>query len=286
MWSSVAKGPDPLETMPVSPYARPTRWVLWLWAALILVFLYLPIAFLVLFSFNEPRTPGLPIVRLTLHWYEVAAGNSILLEAVKNSIIVAAAVACIATLIGTMAAFPLVRGGIRHPDAARIIATMPIMLPGILLGIGMLIFFRRVLDLELSILTVIAGHLVFTTPFVVLIVAARLQGFDRRLEWAAADLGASPRQTLRYVSLPLISPAIVAGALISVTLSIDEFIITFFTVGPQVTLPLYIYTQIKFGVTPEVNAVATVLLVSTIVLLLGAGLVLRGGRRLMNRGTR
>ena len=120
----------------------------------------------------------------------------------------------------------------------------------------------------------------------VLIVAARLQGFDRRLEWAAADLGASPRQTLRYVILPLISPAIVAGALISVTLSIDEFIITFFTVGPQVTLPLYIDTQIKFGVTPEVNAVATVLLVSTIVLLLGAGLVLRGGRRLMNRGTR
>lgn len=274
---------DPLETMPVSPYARPTRWVLWLWAVAVLVFLYVPIAFLVLFSFNEPRTPGLPIVNLTLHWYEVAAGNSLLLEAVKNSIIVAAAVAFLATLIGTMAAFPLVRGGIRHPDAVRILATMPIMLPGILLGIAMLIFFRRVLDLELSLLTVIAGHLVFTTPFVVLIVAARLQGFDHRLEWAAADLGASPRQALRHVILPLISPAIVAGALISVTLSIDEFIITFFTVGPQVTLPLYIYTQIKFGVTPEVNAVATVLLLSTVALLFGSGLVLRVGRRLMKR---
>ena len=274
---------DPLETMPVSPYARPTRWVLWLWAVAVLVFLYVPIAFLVLFSFNEPRTPGLPIVNLTLHWYEVAAGNSLLLEAVKNSIIVAAAVAFLATLIGTMAAFPLVRGGIRHPDAVRILATMPIMLPGILLGIAMLIFFRRVLDLELSLLTVIAGHLVFTTPFVVLIVAARLQGFDHRLEWAAADLGASPRQALRHVILPLISPAIVAGALISVTLSIDEFIITFFTVGPQVTLPLYIYMQIKFGVTPEVNAVATVLLLSTVALLFGSGLVLRVGRRLMKR---
>ena len=272
--------------MPVSPYARPTRRLLWLWAALVLVFLYLPIAFLVLFSFNEPRTPGLPIVGLTLHWYEVAAGNSILLEAVKNSIIVAAAVAVLATLIGTMAAFPLARGGIRHADAVRIVATMPIMLPGILLGIAMLIFFRRILDLELSLLTVIAGHLVFTTPFVVLIVAARLQGFDRRLEWAAADLGADSRQTLRHVILPLISPAIVAGALISVTLSIDEFIITFFTVGPQVTLPLYIYTQIKFGVTPEVNAVATVLLVATIGLLLGSGLVLRGGRRFLKRAAR
>lgn len=282
----MAKRVDPLETMPVSPYARPMRWVLSLWTALILGFLYLPIGFLVLFSFNEPRTPGLPIVRLTLHWYEVAAGNGILLEAVKNSIVVAAAVAVLATLIGTMAAFPLVRGGIRHADSVRILATMPIMLPGILLGIAMLIFFRRVLDLELSLLTVIAGHLVFTTPFVVLIVAARLQGFDRRLEWAAADLGASPRQTLRYVIIPLISPAIIAGALISVTLSIDEFIITFFTVGPQVTLPLYIYTQIKFGVTPEVNAVATVLLVSTVGLLLGAGLILRGGRRLLKRATR
>lgn len=279
----VGKQIDPLETMPVSPYARPTRWVLWLWAIAVLVFLYLPIAFLVLFSFNEPRTPGLPIVNLTLHWYEVAAGNSLLLEAVKNSIVVAAAVAFLATLIGTMAAFPLVRGGIRHPDAVRILATMPIMLPGILLGIAMLIFFRRVLDLELSLLTVIAGHLVFTTPFVVLIVAARLQGFDHRLEWAAADLGASPRQALRHVILPLISPAIVAGALISVTLSIDEFIITFFTVGPQVTLPLYIYTQIKFGVTPEVNAVATVLLLATVALLFGSGLVLRVGRRVMKR---
>jgi ABC-type spermidine/putrescine transport system permease subunit II len=271
--------------MPVSPYARPTRWILWLWAALILGFLYVPIALLVLFSFNVPRTPGLPITGLTLHWYEVAAGNSLLLEAVKNSIIVAAAVAALATLIGTMAAFPLVRGGLRHADAVRILATMPIMLPGILLGIALLIFFRRVLDLELSILTVIAGHLVFTTPFVVLIVAARLQGFDHRLEWAAADLGANPRQTLRHVILPLISPAIVAGALISVTLSIDEFIITFFTVGPQVTLPLYIYTQVKFGVTPEVNAVATVLLAATVGLLVLAGLLQRG-RRLLRRPAR
>jgi len=282
----VAKGIDPLETMPVSPYARPTRWALWFWSTLVLGFLYMPIFFLVLFSFNEPRTPGLPITGLTLHWYEVAAGNSVLLDAVKNSLIVSVAVAILATLIGTMAAFVLVRGRLRHADSIRIVSTMPIMLPGVLLGIGLLIFFRRVLDLELSLLTVIAGHLVFTIPFVVLIVAARLKGFDKRLEWAAADLGADPRQSLRYVILPLIWPAIAAGALISVTLSIDEFIITFFTVGPQVTLPLYIYTQVKFGVTPEVNAVATVLLASTVLLLIVSGLVLRGGRKLMKRGAK
>ena len=251
---------------------------------MVLGFLYLPIFFLVLFSFNEPRTPGLPITGLTLHWYEVAAANSVLLDAVKNSLIVSVIVAILATLIGTMAAFALVRGRIGHADSVRIVSTMPIMLPGILLGIGLLIFFRRVADLELSLMTVIAGHLVFTTPFVVLIVAARLQGFDRRLEWAAADLGADARQSLRYVILPLIWPAIAAGALISVTLSIDEFIITFFTVGPQVTLPLYIYTQVKFGVTPEVNAVATVLLASTVGLLAFGIILLSLGRRVRRRG--
>lgn len=281
----MASGTDPLEAMPVGRHGRLLQRTLGAWVAMVLGFLYLPIAFLILFSFNEPRTPGLPITGLTLHWYEVAASNSLLIEAVLNSILVAAAVAVLATLIGTMAAFPLVRGGIRHTDAVRIVATMPIMLPGILLGIAMLIFFRRVLDVELSLVTVIAGHLVFTTPFVVLIVAARLEQFDRRLEWAAADLGADARRTLRHVTLPLIAPAIVAGALISVTLSIDEFVISFFTVGPQMTLPIYIYTQIKFGVTPEVNAVATVLLAATLLLLGGGSLLFaRGWRRARSDG--
>ena len=114
-------------------------------------------------------------------------------------------------------------------------------------------------------------------PFVVLIVASRLQGFDRALEWAAADLGASPRQAIRHIVLPLISPAILAGALISVTLSIDEFVITWFTVGAQPTLPTYIYTRIKFGVTPEVNAVATIMLVATLLIFAIASLVAWAG---------
>ncbi len=166
-----------------------------------------------------------------------------------------------------------------YPGATRIVATLPIMLPGFLLGLGVLIFLRRVLDMQLSLLTVVAGHLVFTVPFVILIVAARLQGFDRRLEWAAADLGADPRQTVRHIILPLIWPAILAGALISVTLSIDEFVITFFTVGPQLTLPIYIYTQIKFGVTPEVNAIATLMLGATLLFLVAGAVALSLGRR-------
>ncbi|HKZ92396.1 MAG TPA: ABC transporter permease [Candidatus Limnocylindrales bacterium] len=274
---------DPLETMPVSPYARLTRRLLWLLAALVMGFLYLPIVLLIVFSFNEPRTPGLPITGLTLDWYEEALTNRVLLEAVWNSILVAVLVAVLATVIGTMAAFPLVRGRIRYPGAARVFATLPIMLPGMLLGIAILIFMRRVLDLQLSLLTVVAGHLVLTVPFVILIVAARLQGFDRNLEWAAADLGADGRRTVRHIILPLIWPAILAGALISVTLSIDEFVVTFFTVGPQLTLPIYIYTQIKFGVTPEVNAIATLMLAATLgIVLLGAGLLAM--RRRLRRG--
>ena len=275
---------DPLESMPVSPHARLTRRLLWLLAWILMAFLYTPIVLLVLFSFNTPRTPGLPIVGLTLDWYHQALTNRVLLDAVWNSIVVAGLVAVAATIIGTMAAFPLVRGRIRYPGAARVFATLPIMLPGMLLGIGILIFLRRVLDMQLSLLTVVAGHLVLTVPFVILIVAARLQGFDRNLEWAAADLGADPKRTVRYVILPLIWPAVLAGALISVTLSIDEFVVTFFTVGPQSTLPLYIYTQIKFGVTPEVNAIATVMLGATLALLLLAGTILAVRGRLRSRG--
>lgn len=279
----MAERVDPLETMPVSPHARATRRILWGLAAIIMAFLYLPILFMILLSFNDHRTVGLPFEGFTLHWYEQALGNGLLLDAVKNTILVAAAVAVLATVIGTMAAFVLVRGRIRYPGGARVLATMPIMFPGMLLGIGILIFLRRVLNLDLSLWTVIAGHLVFTTPFVILIVAARLQGFDQKLEWAAADLGADPRSTVRYIILPLIWPAILAGGLISVTLSVDEFIITFFTVGPQLTLPIYIYTQIKFGVTPEVNAIATLLLAATLGALLVGTILVAGRRRLRER---
>ena len=274
---------DPLETMPVSRYARPTRWVLRLWFWALLVFLYVPIVFMIAFSFDESATPGLPIQGPTLHWYDVMLHNRQLLRAVGNTVTVAAIVAILATIIGTMAAFVLVRGGLRRPNATRIAFTLPIMIPGVLIGVSLLIFFARATDLPLSLGTVIAGQLVVTVPFVVLIVASRLQGFDRSLEWAAADLGASPRQAVRHIILPLIAPAILAGALISVTLSIDEFVITWFTVGSQPTLPTYIYTKVKFGVTPEVNAVATVMLVATLLIFGIASFVLGRWRRLPGR---
>lgn len=265
--------------MPVGRFVRPVRWALILLTGAVLAFLYLPIAFLILFSFETASTPGLPIQGLTLHWYRVLLADSSIQKAVLTSVEVALIVTVVATIVGTMAAFPLVRGGIPAPGTLRLGFTMPIMIPGVLLGIGLLIFFRQVVHIPLGLYTVVAGHLVFTIPFVLLIVAARLQGFDRRLEWAAADLGAGTLATLRHIVLPLIAPAILAGALMCVTLSIDEFVITFFTIGPQQTLPLYIYTQIKFGVTPEVNAMATVLLAVTLgLVLLGTALMAARGR--------
>lgn len=275
----MAKGMDRLDTMPVSPHARLIRWLLRIWAAVIVAYLYVPVVFLVLFSFEDSNSVGFPIPGWTLKWYEGLPQNGPLLGAIGQSVSTAAIVAVVSTVVGTMAAFPLVRSGMRWPNVARILFTMPIMMPGLLIGIGILIFLANFLHVQLSQMTVVAGHLVLTMPFVVLIVSARLQGFDRRLEWAAADLGASPVQVLRRIVLPLIFPAILAGALISVTLSIDEFVVTFWTVGPKLTLPIYIYTQIKFGVTPEVNAVATLVLVfSVAILALAAGVAVLFGR--------
>lgn len=282
----MASSIDPLEMMPVGRYAGVVRMTLRLWFFALMAFMYLPIAFMIAFSFDESATPGLPVQGPTLHWYDVMLNNRQLLLAVGNTITVSVIVAVLATIIGTMAAFVLVRSGLRHPNATRIAFTLPIMVPGVLIGVSLLIFFARAADLQLSLATVIAGQLVVTVPFVVLIVASRLQGFDRSLEWAAADLGASPRQTIRHIVLPLIAPAILAGALISVTLSIDEFVITWFTVGSQPTLPTYIYTKIKFGVTPEVNAVATVMLVATLLIFGIASMIMGRTRRSPGRRKR
>ena len=138
------------------------------------------------------------------------------------------------------------------------------MIPGVLIGVSLLSFCRQVLGIPLSTETVVIGQSVYTTPFVLLIVASRLEGFDRSLERAASDLGANAVRTFRYVILPIIAPAVFAGALFAFTLSLDEFVITFFIIGPEVTLPIYNYTQIKFGITPAINAIATLLIVTSL----------------------
>lgn len=243
------------------------RRALSLYAGLIYAFVFAPIAFLVLFSFNANPAGAFPITGLTARWYEELMDDFELRDAFWTSLEVALQVTAVSVLVGTAAAFPLVRSRIRFRNALRVAVTLPIMLPGLLIGISLLILLGGVLDLDLSSQTAVVGQCVFTTPFVILLVAARLQLLDPKLEWAAADLGASPRRRIRHVVLPALMPALMASALLAFTLSFDEFIITLFVIGGDQTLPLYVFNHVRYGITPAVNAVASIFLVGSFAVL-------------------
>ncbi len=257
----------PRELEVVSPRAGLVRGVLSGWAVLVYIFLFSPIVLLIAFSFNANRYGTFPFTGWTGKWYGQVFNDYQIKDALTTTLRVAAFVTVISTVAGTAAAFPLVRSKLRFRSAVRVGITLPIMIPGLLIGVSLLVFLTNVFHLQLSVWTAILGQSVYTTPFVLLIVAARLQGFDMALERAASDLGANTFRRLRYVVLPLIAPAVFAGALFAFTLSLDEFIITLFLIGGSNTLPLYIYTQVKFGITPEVNALATLLLVASVILI-------------------
>lgn len=254
------------EVEAISRRARAAQLGLAAYGTLVYVFLFGPIALLVLLSFNANRNGTLPITGWTLDWYRAMASNYQIHDAVETTLLVAAEVTAISVVVGTAAAFPLVRSRLPFSEGIRVSFILPIMIPGLLIGVSLLIVFTSTLGRQLSPQTVVIGQSVYTTPFVILLVSARLQGFDAALERAASDLGANLFNRLRYVVLPLLLPAIVAGALFAFTLSVDEFIITYFLIGTDITLPIYIYTQVKFGITPEVNAVATVLLAASLLL--------------------
>jgi spermidine/putrescine transport system permease protein len=251
----------------VSPRARLVKALLGGWAVVIYVFLFAPIMMLVLFSFNANKYGTFPFTGWTLHWYGQVFGDYQIKDALYTTLRVSAEVTAVATVVGTAAAFPLVRSRLPFRSAVRIGMTLPIMIPGLLIGVSLLVLLTSVFHVTLSEQTAVIGQSVYTTPFVVLLVAARLQGFDPALERAASDLGANTFRRLRYVVLPLIMPAIFAGALFAFTLSLDEFIITLFLIGANNTLPIYIYTQVKFGITPEVNALASLLLAASLLLI-------------------
>jgi len=255
------------------------------YGTLIYAFLFLPIVVLVLLSFNANRYGAFPVTGWTLKWYRTAVSDYEIHDALRTTLKVAAEVTLVSVVVGTAAAFPLVRSRLRFRDGIRIGFVLPIMIPGLLIGVSLLVLFTGALHQQLSWKTAVIGQSVYTTPFVILLVSARLQGFDRALERAAADLGANTFQRLLRIVFPLILPAIVAGALLAFTLSIDEFIITYFLIGDQVTLPIYIYTQIKFGITPEVNALASMLLAASL-LVLGLALMLPRIIRLSRRAVR
>jgi spermidine/putrescine transport system permease protein len=236
-------------------------------AWLVYLFLYAPIAILIVFSFNRGRQTAV-WEGGTLEWYRSLVHNDLMLAAMRNSLIVGLASTAVATVIGTLVALALGRYRFRGEGVTRGLLYLPVIIPEIVLGAALVTFFG-VLAFRLSLTTVVIAHIVFSISYVAIVVRARLAGFDRSLEEAALDLGARPFATFWRVTLPLITPGIVAGALLAFTISIDDYVITSFVAGVgATTLPLQIYSMLKVGVTPEVNAVSTLLLAVTIVLIL------------------
>jgi len=274
-------------------------------AATILVyfFLYAPILVLILYSFNSSKTnvnfegfiSSFGAVRLVgsnvvqspcgpFHWFCELSKNREVTHAAKNTLMIAFIATIVSTVIGTMAALALQRYNFRLKTFSQISLYIPIVIPEIVMGIGILILFSQVFGylnnlfgltgdarLSLGLGTVIVSHIAFMVPFVTLVVQARLQGFDKAYEEAAMDLGANEWTTFRRVTFPMILPGVLSGALLAFTLSLDDFVITFFTNGPgSTTLPIYVYGLLRRIITPQVNALSTVwiLIVFIAVLLL------------------
>ena len=254
-------------------------------AGLVLAFLYLPVAVLVVFSFSASRYAAV-WGGVSTRWYATLFANREIGHALVNSLVIAAATAAVATLLGTLLALGLHRRAARRSTAALDAAVVtPIVVPDVVQGVSLLLFFVLLFALvervtgtrpALGRATVIAGHTAFAVSYVALLVRARLRVVPAALREAALDLGATPAEAFRRVTLPLIRPAVVGGALLAFTLSLDEFVITFFTSGPTArTLPVMVWSMVKRGVTPEINALSALLVVSSIVLVTISALLQR-----------
>jgi spermidine/putrescine transport system permease protein len=227
-------------------------------------FLYVPLVIVVVYSFNDSRLNA-EWVGFTFGWYDKLFHNEEMLVAAGNSLVIGLVASLVSTVLGTMAGVALYRYPTR---LLSVLVLAPIAIPEILMGVSLLIFFV-LLNFTLGLVSVALAHIAFCIGFVAIVVRSRLAGMDEALTEAARDCGATPWQAFRYVTLPLIMPGVIAGALMAFTLSIDDFVITFFTAGAgTVTLPLQIYSMIKIAVTPEVNAVSTLLMLLTLALII------------------
>ncbi len=264
-----------------------------IYALAVFTFLYAPIAVIALFSFNAGRHAS-QFTGFSVQWYGKALSNPFVTEALWTSFVVALASALIACVFGTMAALALqgMKGRVRVVADALIYVA--VMVPGIVIGIATLIALVTLFgwinpllallgpegqapQLAMGYGSLIAAHALFSMALVIIILRARLSGMDRSLIEASADLYAPPLATFRQITLPLIAPGILAGFLLSFTFSFDDFIIAFFVAGSETTLPIYVFSSIRRGVTPEINAIGTMVLAVSLVLLVAAQLILRRG---------
>ena len=228
------------------------------------LFLFAPIAIVVLFSFNKTASLTFPFHGFSLRWYRAVFGSGVYRDAILASLRVAVITVVVVVVVGTLAGIGVTRYAFRGNSIVRVFLLFPAALPGLFVGIALLSFFVQT-KISLSLWTVTVGHLIYVLPYFFLVVTSRLQRFDYLLEEAARDLGAGPWTTFRRVTLPLIAPSLIAGALVVFSLSWDEVFITFFTIGAQNTLPLVIYSTVRQSVDPSVNAISTLLLAGSLV---------------------
>jgi spermidine/putrescine transport system permease protein len=249
-------------------------------ALLVYLFLFAPIVVLVVFSFNEARS-GTKFSGFTTDWYSDLVRNEGVKDAFKRTLQVAISATIVATMLGTLAAFALTRFRFRGRAGYSTLIFIPLVIPEIVMAVSLLAFFVQVAGTQLSLRTVILAHITFCVSFVIVVVKARLSSFDDRLMEAAADLGATPLQAFVRVVLPLAAPGIAAGAMLAFVISLDDFVITFFTSGAgSTTLPVYIFGLIRVGVSPAINALSTLVVAfSLLMLAIGGFFSARAARR-------
>ncbi len=232
----------------------------------LIVLLYLPIAILFLFSINANTTFSFPLQGLTLRWYQQLFDTPAVLRAARNSLLVAASSGLVATMLGAMVALLMTRYQFRAKKLLLALAVLPLIVPFIVLGVALLLLFAA-LNINRSLWTVGIGHTVVALPYTLLIVVARLAGFDPNLEDAAADLGATYPTTLRRIVLPIIAPAMISAWLTAFTVSFDEFALALFLAGPEPTFPVYLFSQLRFANRlPIMIALAVLLMLGTLLL--------------------
>jgi spermidine/putrescine transport system permease protein len=240
--------------------------------ALVLVFLYAPIAILLIFSFNKASVPTFPLSGFTLQWYREFLANGDLQAALETSAIVAAISSVIAVALGILASIGISRSRFRGRGLVTALVLVPLVIPLVVLGISLLLLFH-VLGIPLSILTIVIGHVVISLPYTILVLMPRLEQIDSALAEAAYDLGAGPLTTFRRVTLPLILPAVVSAFLIAFTTSFDEYAVASFLAGSRQTFPIFLYSALRFpSQLPQVIAVAVVVLTATVVVIVAAEL--------------
>jgi ABC-type spermidine/putrescine transport system permease subunit II len=239
---------------------------MWCFVLGVYAFLYAPILVMAAFSFNDGRALTLPFAGFSTRWYEALAEDNQMQDALLYSLRVAVVAVALSCAFGLCFALLFRRRGFRGVGVAKALVVVPLALPGVMLGISLLVLFRN-LDIANGFFTIVAGHVAFITPIVTFIVLQRLESMDSTLEDASNDLGGGPLQTFWHVTLPASRLALTAAALLGFTISFDEVTVSLFLAGTDATLPVHVWGLLRFGFTPEVNAVFTVIAVVSIVLI-------------------